>query len=218
MERAAEHHHGDSHPAASGHRGHDKHAGHSVEMFRNRFWACLVLTLPALIWEPMLQEWFGYRAPAVPGAAWIPAVFGTAVFFYGGWVFLEGARRELLDRQPGMMTLMGLAISVAFVYSAPAAETRPAVAGTGKGPRSRRGMGGSSELLRRARVWLPIKKTTPSRKLASVRPPRRGFCCCGQPGITRIARLTPLRCAVTLVTAPCESRQWLLPTCWVLRG
>ena len=96
---------------------HDKHAGHSVEMFRDRFWLALVLTIPTLVWEPMIQEWFGYRAPAVPGARFIPAVFGTVVFLYGGWVFLQGARRELAARLPGMMTLISLAISVAFVYS-----------------------------------------------------------------------------------------------------
>lgn len=101
----------------SGHIGHDKHAGHSVEMFRTKFWVCLALTIPALIWEPMIQEWFGYRAPAVPGAELIPAIFGAAVFFYGGWVFLQGAIRELSDRKPGMMTLIALAISVAFLYS-----------------------------------------------------------------------------------------------------
>jgi P-type Cu2+ transporter len=101
----------------SGHRGHDKHAGHSVEMFRDRFWVCLALTIPALIWEPMLQEWFGYQAPVFPGAELIPALFGSVVFFYGGWVFLQGAVHELADRLPGMMTLIALAISVAFLYS-----------------------------------------------------------------------------------------------------
>ena len=100
------------------HVGHDKHAGHSVVMFRDRFWVCLALTVPALIWEPMLQAWFGYRAPVFPGSGLIPAVFGTVVFFYGGWVFLQGAMRELADRLPGMMTLIALAISVAFTYSA----------------------------------------------------------------------------------------------------
>jgi Cu2+-exporting ATPase len=98
--------------------GHDKHAGHSVEMFRDRFWISLALTIPALIWDPMIQDWFGYRAPVFPGSRSIPAVFGTAVFIYGGRVFLEGAVRELADRLPGMMTLIGLAISVAFIYSA----------------------------------------------------------------------------------------------------
>jgi Cu2+-exporting ATPase len=99
------------------HAAHDKHAGHSVEMFRDRFWLAFALTIPTLIWEPMIQEWFGYAAPAVPGARLIPAVFGTAVFLYGGWVFLQGAVRELAARLPGMMTLISLAISVAFLYS-----------------------------------------------------------------------------------------------------
>jgi P-type Cu2+ transporter len=104
--------------APSEHGGHDKHAGHSVEMFRDRFWVCLALTVPALVWEPMLQDWFGYRAPTFPGSGFVPAIFGTIVFFYGGWVFLHGAARELADRLPGMMTLIALAISVAFLYSA----------------------------------------------------------------------------------------------------
>jgi Cu2+-exporting ATPase len=77
----------------------------------------LALTIPTVIWEPMIQEWFGYTAPAIPGARFIPPVFGTAVFLYGGWVFLQGARRELAARLPGMMTLISLAISVAFLYS-----------------------------------------------------------------------------------------------------
>lgn len=102
----------------SGHMNHGKHAGHSVEMFRTKFWVCLALTIPALIWEPMIQDWFGYEAPTFPGGEWIPAVFGTAVFFYGGWVFLQGAFRELGNREPGMMTLIALAISVSFLYSA----------------------------------------------------------------------------------------------------
>jgi P-type Cu2+ transporter len=100
------------------HGGHGKHAGHSVEMFRTKFWVSLALTVPALIWEPMLQQWFGYQAPAFAGSDLIPALFGTLVFFYGGWVFLRGAIRELSDRLPGMMTLISLAISVAFIYSA----------------------------------------------------------------------------------------------------
>ncbi len=99
------------------HSGHDKHEGHSVEMFRTRFWVCLALSIPALIWEPMLQEWFGYKAPVFPGSSMIPALFGTLVFLYGGWVFLKGAYHELSDRKPGMMTLIALAISVAFIYS-----------------------------------------------------------------------------------------------------
>ena len=66
----------------------------------------------------MLQQWFGYTAAAVPGLArGSPPVFGTAVFLYGGWPFLQGACRELRDRLPGMMTLIALAITVAFVFS-----------------------------------------------------------------------------------------------------
>jgi len=86
-------------------------------MFRDRFWVSLLLTAPTLIWGHMLQSALGYSAPAFPGSHWIPGVFGTAVFFYGGTPFLQGAARELRDRLPGMMTLIALAISVAFVYS-----------------------------------------------------------------------------------------------------
>ncbi len=100
------------------HAGHDKHAGHSVEMFRDRFWLSLALTIPALVWEPMLQDWFGYTAPRFPGSQYIPAAFGAAVFLYGGGVFLKGAWDELKNRLPGMMTLISLAILVAFLYSA----------------------------------------------------------------------------------------------------
>ena len=100
------------------HGAHDKHAGHSVAMFRDKFWISLLLTIPTLIWGHMLQRAFSYSPPAVPGAKWIPALFGTAVFLYGGLPFLQGAIRELRDRLPGMMTLIALAITVAFVFSA----------------------------------------------------------------------------------------------------
>jgi Cu2+-exporting ATPase len=116
------HHHETRPDAGTGARsaagGHDKHAGHSVAMFRDRFWLTLALTVPTLVWEPMLQHWFGYVAPVFPGSRWIPAVFGTAVFLYGGRVFLEGALGELRARVPGMMVLIALAIGVAFLYSA----------------------------------------------------------------------------------------------------
>ncbi|MFL5581875.1 MAG: heavy metal translocating P-type ATPase [Gemmatimonadaceae bacterium] len=100
------------------HAGHDKHAGHSVAMFRDKFWLTLALTVPTLVWTPMLQQWFGYRAPVFPGSRYVPALFGTLVFLYGGVVFLRGAVGELRARQPGMMTLISLAITVAFVFSA----------------------------------------------------------------------------------------------------
>ena len=103
--------------APAGHEGHDKHAGHSVAMFRDKFWISLLLTVPTLIWGHMLQRAFGYTPPQFPGARWIPAAFGTAVFVYGGAPFIQGAVRELRARLPGMMTLIALAISVAFLFS-----------------------------------------------------------------------------------------------------
>ncbi len=86
-------------------------------MFRDRFWISAMLTVPAVIWSGHIEMLLHYRAPAVPGANWIPAVFGTLVFLYGGRAFLQGAWRELRARLPGMMTLISLAITVAFVFS-----------------------------------------------------------------------------------------------------
>ncbi|MFN8623471.1 MAG: heavy metal translocating P-type ATPase [Chloroflexota bacterium] len=86
-------------------------------MFRDRFWLSLLLTLPVLLWSEDLQMWLGYDAPTFPGSAWIPAILGTIVFLYGGTVFLRGAAGELRDRRPGMMTLISLAIVVAFATS-----------------------------------------------------------------------------------------------------
>jgi P-type Cu2+ transporter len=108
-------HHG---AVETAHAEHDEHAGHGTVMFRDRFWLSLALTIPTLVWGHMLQRALGYTAPHVPGSAWIPAIFGTAVFLYGGRIFIQGAARELKNRLPGMMTLIALAISVAFVFSA----------------------------------------------------------------------------------------------------
>jgi Cu2+-exporting ATPase len=99
------------------HKSHDKHEGHSPNMFRDRFWLSFVLTLPVVFWSAHIQFLLGYRAPEFSGASWIPPVLGTAVFLYGGLVFLEGAWRELGARLPGMMTLISLAIAVAFTFS-----------------------------------------------------------------------------------------------------
>jgi Cu2+-exporting ATPase len=104
-------------PSHRAHAGHDKHAGHSVAMFRDRFWLTVVLTIPTVVWSEMIQHWFGYASPRFPGSSYIPAIFGTIVYFYGGWAFLQGGHRELRDRLPGMMTLISLAISVSFIYS-----------------------------------------------------------------------------------------------------
>jgi P-type Cu2+ transporter len=109
--------HVSGHAAHQSHGGHDEHAGHSVAMFRDRFWLSLLLTVPVIIWSQDPQEWLGYTAPVFPGSALIPAILGTIVFVYGGLVFIRGGRDELADRQPGMMTLISLAIVVAFVTS-----------------------------------------------------------------------------------------------------
>jgi P-type Cu2+ transporter len=111
--------HTDSHSGHSdgGHDGHDKHAGHSVAMFRDRFWLSLVLTIPVFYWSDMIQEWFGYTAPTFAGSTWIPPVLGTVIFVYGGSPFLKGAVGEARARQPGMMLLIGMAITVAFIAS-----------------------------------------------------------------------------------------------------
>ena len=107
------HHHPD-HTTAEGHEGHDRHAGHSVAMFRDKFWLSLAFTIPVVVWSDDVQHWLRFRAPSFPGSKLIPAVFGTVVFLYGGIVFVLGARGELADRRPGMMTLISLAILVAF--------------------------------------------------------------------------------------------------------
>jgi Cu2+-exporting ATPase len=97
--------------------GHDRHQGHSVAMFRDKFWLSLALTIPVVVLSADIQEWFGYTIPTFPGSAYLPAIIGTIVFLYGGLVFIRGAQGELADRQPGMMTLISLAIVVAFVTS-----------------------------------------------------------------------------------------------------
>src|SRR6266478_1975213 len=96
------------------HGSHDRHAGHSVAMFRDKFWLSFALTIPVVFWSTEVQHWLGYRAPSFPGSKFIPAILGTVVFVYGGLVFIRGARGELADHKPGMMTLISLAIVVAF--------------------------------------------------------------------------------------------------------
>ena len=86
-------------------------------MFRDRFWLSLALTVPVVLLSPDMAMWFGYSLPSLPGLELVPAILGTIVFVYGGLVFLRGAQGELADRRPGMMTLIALAILVAFVTS-----------------------------------------------------------------------------------------------------
>src|SRR6267154_1682251 len=96
------------------HGSHDRHAGHSVAMFRDKFWLSFALTFPVVFWSTDVQHWLGYTAPSFSGSKFIPAILGTAVFVYGGLVFIRGAWGELADHKPGMMTLISLAITVAF--------------------------------------------------------------------------------------------------------
>ena len=96
--------------------GHDKHAGHSTAMFKNRFFVCLVLSIPILYFSLPFQTWFSYQAIQFPGSTWVNPILSIVVYFYGGWVFIQGAWREMKGKV-GMMTLISLAITVAFVYS-----------------------------------------------------------------------------------------------------
>jgi P-type Cu2+ transporter len=96
------------------HASHDRHAGHSVAMFRDKFWLSFALTTPVVFWSSDVQHWLGYSAPAFPGSKLIPPILGTAVFIYGGLVFIRGAWGELTDYKPGMMTLISLGIIAAF--------------------------------------------------------------------------------------------------------
>src|SRR6266699_6035609 len=115
--------HKDNGPASDPHTGHkmsdmhgshDRHAGHSVAMFRDKFWLSFALTIPVVFWSSDVQHWLRYSAPSLPGSRFIPAILGTIIFGYGGLVFVRGSQGELADRKPGMMTLISLAIIVAF--------------------------------------------------------------------------------------------------------
>jgi P-type Cu2+ transporter len=96
---------------------HGQHAGHSTAMFRSRFWLSLALSVPVMYFSPMFAHLLGYTIPDFPGASWIPPVLGTVIFAYGGPPFLKGGVKELKSRQPGMMLLIGMAITVAFAAS-----------------------------------------------------------------------------------------------------
>ncbi|MBC7097512.1 copper-translocating P-type ATPase [Candidatus Bipolaricaulota bacterium] len=111
----------EGHVEHKGHAGHDHHAHHAqmAADFRRRFWGSLGITVPILLLSPLIQKLLGLPAAlAFPGAAYLQLVLASAVYFYGGWPFLKGMWDELRRRQPGMMTLIALAISVAYGYSA----------------------------------------------------------------------------------------------------
>jgi Cu2+-exporting ATPase len=108
------------HAGAAPHAAHGSHAGHGtdhVAQFRRLFWINLVLAIPVVAFSSMFAMLIGYPLPDVAGVALISPVLGTVMFFWGGWPFLTGALQELKRRRPGMMLLIGLAITVAFVAS-----------------------------------------------------------------------------------------------------
>ena len=101
-------------PVAS---AHDQHAGHSVAMFRDKFWLSFALAIPVVFLSGDVQHWLGYTVPSFPGSTLLAPLLGTVIFFYGGLVFIRGARNEIADHKPGMMTLISLGITVAFLTS-----------------------------------------------------------------------------------------------------
>lgn len=107
----------DQHIPDGQHQSHDKHAGHSVKMFRDKFWLSLILTVPVLAYSDMFQHWLRITPPEFFGSQYVPFVFSTIIFVYGGLVFIRGARAELAEKNPGMMTLISMAIVAAYSYS-----------------------------------------------------------------------------------------------------
>lgn len=95
----------------------NRHSGHSISMFKRKFWICLILTLPVIYMSDTIAHIFGYQPISFTGSQWLAPILGTIIFIYGGWVFIRGAKNELQSGKPGMMTLVSLAIVVAFVYS-----------------------------------------------------------------------------------------------------
>lgn len=111
-------HHEEHHQSTHNHHEeHDKHAGHDPAIFKKKFWISLVLTIPVVLYSHTIMELLNFTMPAFPGSEWIPAILGTILFFYSGTVFIKGAASELKAKQPGMMTLISLAITVALFYS-----------------------------------------------------------------------------------------------------
>jgi P-type Cu2+ transporter len=101
------------HGGHAGHGGHDEHTGHDPEMFRQRFWLSLALTIPLVVTSETVMDWFGYSLDFW-GMDLLGPVLGSLVFWWGGWPFLAGGAAELRERQPGMMLLISMAIVVAY--------------------------------------------------------------------------------------------------------
>ncbi len=101
--------------APMGHSGHDHHKM-MIEDFKKRFWVTLILAIPILFLSPMIQQFFGYSY-LLPGNSYVLFGLSTIVYFYGGWPFIKGFFAEIKKRNPGMMTLIFMAITVAYLYS-----------------------------------------------------------------------------------------------------
>ena len=113
-----EEHAGHDHDGHEDHKGHQDHHAHMVEEFKRRFWVSLLLTVPILALSPLIQSVLGIEeALQFPGDLVVLWGLSSAVFFYGGWPFLKGIYEELSEWQPGMMTLIAVAITTAYVYS-----------------------------------------------------------------------------------------------------
>ena len=125
VQAAHDEHAGHEHAAHGGRAGHDQHAGHGghaghgdhVGQFRRLFWIMLVLAVPTVALSSMFAMILGYSLPDVPGLSWVSPVLGTVMYVWGGKPFLVGAVSEIRARKPGMMLLIGLAITVAFLAS-----------------------------------------------------------------------------------------------------
>jgi Cu2+-exporting ATPase len=104
------------HETHQGHGAHTDHTGHE-KMFRRKFWISLLLSIPVLVFSPSIQGRLGFGIPEFAGSSPITPIFAVIVFLYGGVPFLQIVIPELKNRQPGMMTLISLAISVAFIYN-----------------------------------------------------------------------------------------------------
>jgi P-type Cu2+ transporter len=101
------------------HDEHKNHEGHHEQMlsdFKRRFWISLIITIPILALSEMIQMWFGFVIE-FPGSNYVLGALGTIIYFYGGWPFLKGLADEIKEKAPGMMTLIGVAITVAWAYS-----------------------------------------------------------------------------------------------------
>ena len=99
------------------HQEHNKHEGHKTNIFKLKFWVSLALSIPVVMYSDITQDLLNWQAPQFPGSDFIPFVLGSIIFFYGGWIFLVSAYRELKAKMPGMMTLIALAILTAYIYS-----------------------------------------------------------------------------------------------------